>query len=54
MEKTLAQKLKYTQGNEDARDGFPLNRFMRSDPDYKEGYGDMQILISALEAKAQA
>ena len=29
---------KYKQGIEDAKDGFPMNRFMRSDPEYIAGY----------------
>jgi hypothetical protein len=32
----------YTQGNYDARDGFPMNRFLANDPDYKEGYEDFK------------
>jgi hypothetical protein len=29
---------KYEQGFDDAREGFPPNRFMRSDADYMRGY----------------
>ena len=51
-EKTEIQKKKYTQGNFDARDGFPMNRFLRTDPDYVEGYRDMEALISRLSPPA--
>ena len=34
----LTKSKKYNQGIEDARDGFPMNRFMRNDPEYIAGY----------------
>jgi hypothetical protein len=37
---------KYAQGNEDARDGYPMNRFMKDDPDYKSGYEEFRSFMS--------
>lgn len=37
----------YTQGNEDARDGFPPNRFLSSNADYMEGYNEFKSFMSA-------
>jgi hypothetical protein len=34
----LTKSKKYNQGIEDARDGFPMNRFMRNDHEYIAGY----------------
>jgi hypothetical protein len=40
---------KYRQGVEDAQDGFPPNRFLRSDPEYMAGYNAAPAAPSAEE-----
>lgn len=46
MDRTPEKKAEiYTLANQDALAGFPMNRFLRDDPDYKEGWEDAQKLM---------
>lgn len=46
MERSPEKKAEiYTLGNQDALSGMPMNRFLRDDPDYKEGWFDAQALM---------
>ena len=46
MERTSDKKAEvYTLGNQDAFSGFPMNRFMKDDPDYLEGWNEAKALM---------
>ena len=37
---------KYNQGIKDRLEGFPPNRFMRSDPEYMAGYNSGRVTLA--------
>lgn len=39
---TIQKSMKWVQGEDDAMEGWPPNRFMRNDKDYMDGYNSVK------------